>query len=101
VEAQTAANTQKYGFQTGQNDPASFTSPTTKVAVFIWVDDFVTVSNTEQTESYDKSILEQFEGRYLGDASWILGREVLRDRRKRTITITQLRMTKTLLDSSL
>jgi hypothetical protein len=61
------------GFRQANNDPALFTNPTTKAIIFIWVDDLVHVSNSEQTESYVKSILEQFEGRDLGDASWILG----------------------------
>jgi hypothetical protein len=38
------------------------------------------------------------EGRDFGDASWILGLEVLRNRNERSITITQRRMTKDVLD---
>jgi hypothetical protein len=77
------------GFRQANNDPALFTNPSTKATISIWEDDLVIISNSEQAESYVKSILEKFEGRSLGDASWILGLEVLRDRCKRTITITQ------------
>jgi hypothetical protein len=61
------------------------------------VDDFVVVSNSEQSESYVISILEQSECMHLGNASWTLGLEV-RNRRKRTATTSERRISKTLLE---
>jgi hypothetical protein len=86
------------GFQQAVNDPALFTNHDTKTFIFVWVDDLVIVSDSDHIESHVHSILEHFEGRDLGEASWILGLEVLRDRSKRTITITQRRMTRNVLE---
>jgi hypothetical protein len=92
------ATLKSMGFRQANNDPALFTNPITKAFIFIWEDELVIVSNSEQTDSYVKYILEQLEGRDLGDASWILGLQGLRDCCKRTIMIAQRRMTKTLLE---
>jgi Reverse transcriptase (RNA-dependent DNA polymerase) len=86
------------GFQQATNDSALFMHRDTKAILFVWVDDLVVVSDSQHAESHVHSILEKFEGRDLGEASWILGLEVLRDRSKRTITITQRRMTQTVLE---
>jgi hypothetical protein len=86
------------GFAQAKNDPALFVNSTTGVIIFVWVDDLIVVATAEQTKAVVDVILKRFEGRDLGEAKWILGLEVLRNRTKRTVAITQRRMTKDLLE---
>ena len=63
-----------------------------KALIFVWVDDLIMVADSDLTESTDNTILTHFEGRDLGEVSWILGLEVVRDRSKRSETMTQRRL---------
>ena len=80
------------GFQQAKNDPALFVNHKVKALIFVWVDDLIIVADSALTESLVKAILESFDGRDLGEASWILGLEVTRDHVCKTITMSQRRM---------
>ena len=80
------------GFKQADNDAALFVNPAVKALIFVWVDDLIIVADSAHTESLVNSILNRFEGRDLGEASWILGLEVTRDHVRKTITMSQRRM---------
>jgi hypothetical protein len=86
------------GYVQAKNDPALFVNPTTGVMIFVWVDDLIIIAPHHVIKSLVKDVLERFEGRDLGEASWILGLEVIRNRTERRITLTQRRMTKDVLE---
>jgi hypothetical protein len=86
------------GYAQAKNDPALFVNPTTGVMILVWVDDLIIIAPHHLIKSLVKDILERFEGRDLGEASWILGLEVVRNRTERRITLTQRRMTKDVLE---
>lgn len=89
---------QQLGFTQAQHDPALFVNADIKALIFVWVDDLIIAADSTRTEQLVSTILERFEGRDLGEASWILGLEVKRDRENRTITITQRRMIQDVLE---
>jgi hypothetical protein len=61
------------GYTQAKNDPAVFIHRTNGVMIFVWVDDLIIVAPSHLTKSLVEDILERFEDRDLGDASWILG----------------------------
>ena len=77
------------GFEQAQHDAALYVYTKDKALIFVWVDDLIMVADSDLTESTDNTILTHFEGRDLGEVSWILGLEVVRDRSKRSETMTQ------------
>ena len=60
--------------------------------IFLWVDDLLIFSAKDQLQPLVGKILTTFEGRDLKELRYVLGMEVIRDRSKRTITITQRKM---------
>ena len=88
----------KLGFVQAEHDPALFVNITLKAFIFVWVDDLAIIATHQTTETLVSSILLVFDGRDLGEASWILGLEILRDRNARTITMTQRRMVQNVLE---
>jgi hypothetical protein len=81
------------GHVQAKNDPASFVNPTTGVMIFVWVDDLIIIAPHHLIKSLVEDILERFEGKDLGEASWIQGLEVIRKGNKRRISLAQRRMT--------
>jgi hypothetical protein len=57
--------------------------------IFLWVDDLFIFSRCDGLQELVDIILEKFEGRDLGELSWALGSEIMRDRTAKTITVTQ------------
>jgi hypothetical protein len=86
------------GYVQAKNDPALFVNPATGVMIFVSVDDLIIIAPTHMIKSLVKGILERFEGRDLGEASWILGLEVIGNRTEIRIILTQRRMTKDVLE---
>ena len=56
--------------------------------IFLWVDDLLIFSAKDHMQPLVDKVLTTFEGRDLNDLSYVLGMEVIRDRSKKTITIT-------------
>ena len=56
--------------------------------IFLWVDDLLIFSAKDHLQPLVDKILTTFERRDLKELSYVLGMEVIRDRFKRTITIT-------------
>lgn len=85
-------------FRQADHDAALFVHTEHTALIFVWVDDLIIIADSDHTETLVKAILGRFEGRDLGDASWILGLEILRDRPNRVVTMTQRRMILDILD---
>ena len=60
--------------------------------IFLWVDDLLIFGAKDQMQPLVDKILATFEGRDLKELSYVLGMEVIRDRSKKTITITHRTM---------
>ena len=80
------------GFEGCASDPALYVSKVGRCFIFLWVDDLLIVSAKDQLQPLVDKILTTFEGRDLKKLSNLLGMEVIRDRSKRTITITHRKM---------
>ena len=76
------------GFERCVSDPALYVSKVGRCFIFLWVDDLIIFSAKDQVQPLVDKILTTFEGRDLNELSCVLGMEVIRDRSKRTITIT-------------
>ena len=59
--------------------------------IFVWVDDLLFSAKDQLQPLVDKP-LTTFEGRNMKEVSYVLGMEVIRDRSKRTVTITHRNM---------
>ena len=60
--------------------------------IFLWVDDLLIFSAQDQMQPLVVKILTTFEGRNLNELSYVLGMEAIRDRSKRTFTVTHREM---------
>lgn len=82
------------GFQRAGYDPALFTRTQSgqKQFIFLWVDDLIIVATQEACDSIVETVSRSFKGRHLGEASWVLGMSVKRDRKTETIELSQGRM---------
>ena len=76
------------GFERCASDPALYVCKVGRCFIFLWVDDLLIFSAKDQLQLMVENILTPFEGRDLMELSYVLGMEVIRDRFKRTITIT-------------
>ena len=77
------------GFVRSKADPALYVRKTGRCFIFLWVDDLFIFSRSTGLQELIDEILKAFEGRDLGDLSWALGAEIIRDRKKKTITVSQ------------
>ncbi|GAQ93561.1 hypothetical protein KFL_016490010, partial [Klebsormidium nitens] len=87
-------------FRASESDAALFTGVIDgeRVWVVVWVDDILIAAKGEQRLAKVKAHLsEKFDVRDLGPAEYFLGMELTRDRRARTIKLTQKKLTKELL----
>ena len=76
------------GFERCASDPALYVSKVGRCFIFLWVDDLLTCCAKDSMQPLVDKILTTFEGRDLNELSYVLGMEVIRDRSKKTITIT-------------
>ena len=77
------------GFTPAHADSGLYVRKVGRCFIFLWVDDLFIVSEPKGLEEVCHLILERFTGRNLGDLSWALGCEIKRDRKAKTITMTQ------------
>ena len=68
--------------------PALYVCKVGRCFIFLWVNDLLIFSAKDQMQPLVDKILTRFEGRDLNELSYVLGMEVIRDRSKKTITIT-------------
>ena len=78
----------EFGFDRCHNDPALFVSRVGKCFIFLWVDDLLIFSEKELLQPLVDKILATFDGRDLLELSHVLGMEVKRDRRAKTLSIS-------------
>jgi hypothetical protein len=60
--------------------------------IFLWVDDLIIVGTQQECDRVVRDVLGTFKGRDLGEASWLLGMSVKRDKGAKTIELSQERM---------
>ena len=77
------------GFVRSHSDPALYVRKTGRCFIFLWVDDLFIFGRSMGLKELIDQILKVFTGRDLGDLSWALGASIKRDRKKRTITLSQ------------
>jgi transposase InsO family protein len=89
----------KLGFKRASYDPALFVDESTNsIFIFMWVDDLFIVAKQADTNRVINGILHEFQGRDLGEASWLLGMEVTHDHKSGILKITQRRMIRNMLE---
>ena len=69
-------------------DPALFIRKHIRCFIFMWVDDMLVFTTEDVMETLCAQILSRFKGRSEGEIGLVLGMEILRDRKARTMTIT-------------
>lgn len=95
-----SAELESIGFQPSAADPALFIkADTPPVYLLTYVDDLLCVTGSTQALADTKAkLLTTFEGRDLGAATFFLGMDIHRDRKARTISLGQSRLTNDLLE---
>jgi hypothetical protein len=91
----------RIGFVRAGYDPALFCATSTsgeKQFIFLWVDGLIVVASTRACDAIVEQVLKAFKGRDLGEASWVLGMSITRDKAAKTIELSQERMMKTALN---
>jgi hypothetical protein len=89
------------GFKRVGNGPALYVSESTageKQFIFLWVDDLFLVALKEVYDAIAQEVLSTFKGRDLGEASWLLGMKITRDRTRKTLELSQGRRIETALE---
>jgi hypothetical protein len=66
--------------------------------IFMWVDDLFIAASKVDTDRVIDGILHEFQGRDLGEASWLLGMEVNHDHKEGILKMTQRRMISNMLE---
>ena len=75
-------------FVSSHSDPALFIRKYGRCLIFIWVDDLLFFTTADVMETLCAQILSRFKGRREGEIGHVLGMEILRDRKARSMTIT-------------
>jgi hypothetical protein len=78
-------------------DPALFISSDGHTFVLMWVDDLFIFGSPASCDQFTASILSHFDSRDLGEAKWLLGMAVSRDRQNGTITLSHEQMIQNML----
>jgi hypothetical protein len=92
---------QKLGFKRASYDPALFVDTAThSIMIFMWVDDLFIAASKVDTDRVIDGILHEFQGRDLGEASWLLGMEVNHDHKEGIVKMTQRRMIRNMLEGT-
>ena len=86
------------GFDRCHNDPALFVSNVGRCFIFLWVDDLLIFSEKKLLQPLVDKILATFDGRDLKELSHVLGMEVKRDRKAKTLSISHKQMISDLLE---
>lgn len=75
-------------------DPSLFIDSSKTIFIFRWLDDLFIVAKTKDTDKVIiiSGILKAVQGRDLGEATWLLGMDVVRNCEKGTIHLAQCRM---------
>ena len=76
-------------FYCAHADSGVYVKRSGRCIIFLWVDDLFIFSYTVGLQELVDLLLTKFEGRDLGELSWALGTEIKRDRKAKTITMTQ------------
>ena len=87
-------------FDRCHSDPALFVSRVGKCFIFVWADDLPIFSEKELLQPLVDKILSTFEGRDPKELSHVLGMEVNRDRKARTLSISHKQMISDLLETN-
>ena len=108
-QAMASARAQQWfkenGFGASDADPCLYIKRISKganrmsiVVVVLWVDDLIVCgSDAQDIEKFKRAIMQRFNMKDLGPLSWILGMEIKRDRKARTLTMTQVNYIETML----
>ena len=80
------------GFDRCHSDPALFVSRVGKCFIFLWNDDLLIFSEKDLLQPLVDKILSTFDGRDLKELSHVLGMEVKRDRKTKTLPISHKQM---------
>jgi hypothetical protein len=89
------------GFKRAGYDPALYVSESTtgeKQFIFLWVDDLFIVARKEVCDVIAQEVSSTFKGRDLGEASWLLGMKITRDRTRKILELSQARMIENVLE---
>ena len=86
------------GFDTCHSDPALFLSKVGRCFIFLWVNDLLIFSEKELLQPLVDKILATFDGRDLKELSHVLGMEVKRYRKAKTLSISHKQMISELLE---
>ena len=84
------------GFQASETDPGMYIQrrKESNVYILVYVDDILIIAkDLELVKDIKKALMTTFDARDLGEAAYFLGWEIKRDRVKKTIKVTQQRMT--------
>jgi hypothetical protein len=84
-------------FKRAGYDPALFISPDTHTFVLMWVDDLFIFGSPESCRQFTTSIMSKFESRDLGEAKWLLGMAVSRNKTEGTLTLSHEQMINSML----
>ena len=78
------------GLEPSTSDPCLYVSHDGNLMIALYVDDLLIAGkNPDVIKRFKKAIQERFKMKDLGELRWMLGMEVIRNRRKRTIEINQ------------
>ena len=86
------------GFDRRHSDPALFVSRVGKNFIFLWVDDLLIFSEKELLQPLVDKTVSTFDGRDLQEVSHVLGMEVKRDRKAKTLSISHKQIISDLLE---
>ena len=81
-----------YGFEQNVDEACVYKYIKGKIVVFLvlYVDDILLIGNDVDTLSNVKKLLaDKFKIKYLGEASYVLGIKILRDRKNKTLALSQ------------
>lgn len=87
------------GLRSSEADPALFIliKENTKTFVLVYVDDILIAGTKDNIQEVKQILKDKFDVKDLGEASFYLGMEIIRDRQNKTLTISQQRYTHDLL----
>jgi len=93
----------QYGFTPSRADPCIFiryrSDGTWQCILLIYVDDVLTAARTlEEARELEAQLADRFELRALGPAAHFVGMKVMRDRTRRTLTLSLAAMTRRLIE---
>jgi hypothetical protein len=85
-----------FGLQAADSDPNLFVG--NRVFILLFVDNILIIGKRDDVNKIKKRILKKWKGKDLGPINCFIGFEITRNRRNRTLTITQSRFIQKLLE---